>query len=479
MAQGSFLAMLQPRDIGFATTSNLTCARPLPNEVGSTIFGSSSLMFQQLMVFISAGCLGITILSTLFLNWRHLHHYSVPQEQRQILRIINLPAAYGIFNFLALAFPMDYQYIAPIAGVYEAFCVAALFLLGLEYVCPDGTDRETYFNNLPGRDKKGKPVAGGSLQWFQRTFSSVLQYPLTKTTFTIIQITTQYFHIYCENSFSPKYAHIWLTLADFLFIGGALGATIKFFQRMGAKEHTIDRGHGAKAKIWCFIGILIFQMLQDLIFGLLNGKLFSPSAIITYNDINFGVPAFLTCVEAVVFSLIFHWAYSSKEYQDGHRLNRLGGVAQRTSTLKAILDALNPSDIIVGTTTAIGLLFTRVQSRYGARSAPQREKLMGDGNVGMEPLSYRIGNSNNSHRMRGYSGGSDPNEQQSPPLEEQYEGGLYEPAMPRSAQDPSAKGRARSQLRPAMGGGQEYQPLTRSRDPSPSGADAQYPRAMV
>ena len=46
--------------------------------------------------------------------------------------------------------------------------------------------------------------------------------------------------------------------------GGALGATIKFFQRMGAKEHAIDRSHGAKAKIWCFIGILIFQMLQDV-----------------------------------------------------------------------------------------------------------------------------------------------------------------------------------------------------------------------
>ncbi|KAK0248126.1 hypothetical protein LTR91_014958 [Friedmanniomyces endolithicus] len=477
MAQDSLLAMLQSRDIGFATTSNLTCARPLPNEVGNTILGSSSLTFQHLMVFISAACLGITILSTLFLNWRHLRHYTVPQEQRQILRIINLPAAYGIFNFLALAFPMDYQYIAPIAGVYEAFCVAALFLLGLEYVCPDGTDRETYFNNLPGRDKKGKPVAGGSLQWFQRTFGSVLQYPLTKTIFTIIQITTQFFHVYCENSFSPKYAHIWLTIADFLFIGGALGATIKFFQRMGAKEHAIDRGHGAKAKIWAFIGILIFQMLQDLIFGLLNGKLFSPSAIITYNDINFGVPALLTCVEAFIFSLIFHWSYSSKEYQDGHRLNRLGGVAQRTSTLKAILDALNPSDIIVGTTTAVGLLFMRVQSRYGARAAPQREKLMGDSNVGMEPLSYSNKN-NNSHRMRGYSGGSDPNEQ-SPPLEDEYEGGLYEPAVPNSTRDPSAKGRARSQLRPAMGGGQEYQPLTRSRDPSPSGAGAQYPRAMV
>ncbi|TKA71383.1 hypothetical protein B0A55_04027 [Friedmanniomyces simplex] len=470
MAHDFHLAMLETRALGFATTKNLTCARPLPDEVGESIFGTSNLTFEHLMVYISAVCLGITVLSTLYLNWRHLHRYSVPQEQRQILRIINLPAAYAIFNFLALCFPMDYQFIAPIAGIYEAFSVAALFLLGLEYVCPDGTDRETYFNNLPGRDKKGNPAPGGSSQWFQRTFSGVLQYPLTKLAFTIIQIVTQYFRVYCENSFSPKYAHIWLTLADFLLIGGALGATIKFFQRMGTKENAIDRSHGARAKIWTFVGILIFQMLQDIVFGILNGKLFSPTKHITYNDINFGIPALLTSIESVIFSLIFHWSFSSGEYHEGHRLNQLGGVALRTSTFKAVLDALNPSDIIIGTTTAIGLLFMRVQSRYGARSAPQREKLMDDG-VGMEPLSYR------NNRMRGYSGGSEFNEQ-SPPLEGQSDGGHYEPAMPRLARDPSPAGRARGQLRPSMGG-QEYQPLTRSRDPSPSGMGAQYPRPMV
>ena len=119
------------------------------------------------MIYVSAGCTVVTILSCVFLSWRHLHRYTVPQEQRQILRIANLPAMYAIFNFLALTFTLDYMYIEPIGAVYEAFTVAALFFLILEYVAPDGTDRETYFNNLELRGKGGRPQPGGSLKWFQ------------------------------------------------------------------------------------------------------------------------------------------------------------------------------------------------------------------------------------------------------------------------------------------------------------------------
>lgn len=203
----------------------------------------------------------------------------------------------------------------------------------------------------------------------------------------------------------------------------------------------------------------------------MNGKLFSPSKTATYNDLNFGVPSFMTCVESVIFSLIFQWSFSSKEFAEGQRMDRLGmGPARRTSTFKAILDALNMSDIVSGTFTAIQLLFTRVSSKYGARSGPQREKMM-EGGVGMEPLSHR-------NRMRGYSGGSEFDDQYSPPLETEYDGGSHGPAMPLSARDPSPAGRARTyradDLRP-----QEYQPLTRSREPSPSGMGQQYPRQMV
>lgn len=102
-----------------------------------------------------------------------------------------------------------------------------MFLLDLEYVCPDGTNREAYFNKLELHDKKGNPQPGGSLAWFQKTWSSCLQYPLTKLVVTVIQIVTQYFDVYCENSFSPKHARIWLFVADLLFVSVTAPLTIE------------------------------------------------------------------------------------------------------------------------------------------------------------------------------------------------------------------------------------------------------------
>lgn len=167
MAPSLHFALLQPR-FGVSSTSDIVCARPKTDDIGEPLVGS--LTFHHLMMLVSAACLLLTVLSCVFLSWRHLHRYTAPQEQRQILRIVNLPVFYCLFNFLALCFYQDYQFIEPLAGIYEAFSVAALFLLTLEFVCPDGTDREKYFDRLEGQDKKGHPVPGGSLKWFQVSF---------------------------------------------------------------------------------------------------------------------------------------------------------------------------------------------------------------------------------------------------------------------------------------------------------------------
>ena len=150
-----------------SSTANVQCARPQTNDVGAPLRSGGTLTLHQLMIDISAVCLVLTVISSMILSWRHLHRYTVPQEQRQILRIANLPVFYSLFNFLALCFYSDYLYIEPIAGIYEAFTVAALFFLVLEWVCPDGTDREKYFDKLENQDRKGHAIPGGSLQWFQ------------------------------------------------------------------------------------------------------------------------------------------------------------------------------------------------------------------------------------------------------------------------------------------------------------------------
>jgi hypothetical protein len=95
----------------------------------------------------------------------------------------------------------------------------------------------------------------------QFRWASVFQYPLLKTIIIVIQIVTQYYNDFCESSFSPKHAHLYLTLADYLFVGGALGATIGFYRRLRNESAPI---HKPKAKIISFIGIIIFQIIQGV-----------------------------------------------------------------------------------------------------------------------------------------------------------------------------------------------------------------------
>jgi hypothetical protein len=147
--------------------NHLTCARPVPGLVGGPLYANSDITFHKLTILISAPCLAITVMSSGYLAWKHVRNYTAPQEQRQILRIIALPVFYSLFNFLALCWYGTYQYVQPLAGLYESFAIAALFFLLLEWVCPEGTDREKYFDEFPFKGKKGVVVEGGSLAWFQ------------------------------------------------------------------------------------------------------------------------------------------------------------------------------------------------------------------------------------------------------------------------------------------------------------------------
>lgn len=158
--------MLQVRGLfGGTDNSNFTCARPKPDDHGELL--SIGITFRWLMIYIIAAALGLTTLSALLLTWKHLHRYSRPREQRQNVRIIAMPVIFCIVCLLSVLFYSASIYIKPLIEVYEAFCVAALFLLYLEYVCPNEDERFTYFANLPAKDKKGNPLPGGSLQWYK------------------------------------------------------------------------------------------------------------------------------------------------------------------------------------------------------------------------------------------------------------------------------------------------------------------------
>jgi hypothetical protein len=155
---------LWTRDDEDGTEGKFVCLRPKPNEHGDKL--SIGITFHQLAEYVTMGCLGITTISALVLIWRHLHHYTRPKEQRQNIRIIVMPVFFCIISLLSILFYEDSIYITPLLGVYEAFCIAALFLLFLELVCPNEGARSDYFSQLENKDKKGNIIPGGSGKWF-------------------------------------------------------------------------------------------------------------------------------------------------------------------------------------------------------------------------------------------------------------------------------------------------------------------------
>lgn len=184
----------------------------------------------------------------------------------------------------------------------------------------------------------------------------------------------------------------------------------------------------------------------------------------------------MTCIEAVIFSVIFQWSFSSSEFKEGQKLDRLGmAPAQRTKTFKAILDALNLSDIISGTIVAFQLLFMRVQSRYGAAQAPQRQRtLRAEDQVHLEPLTDRRNN-----RGYGYDMPQESNQSNS-----QYSAGYSPPPMPLPAREPSPGAPGKTQFkgdgtRPEFGRQDSYTRRGYPRGDSPESQPLQQPRPLM
>jgi hypothetical protein len=67
------------------------------------------------------------------------------------------------------------------------------------------------------------------------------------------------------------------------------------------------------------------------------------------------MPPFLTCLEAVTFSLLFHWSYSAAEFTSRPHRHLPDTLAPRLGTWRAVRDALDLSDVANAVWVALGL----------------------------------------------------------------------------------------------------------------------------
>lgn len=117
----------------------------------------------------------------------HIFNYTIPREQRFLLRVIALPPVYTICNLIGT---IDYPtniYLAQIPNLVEAFGLAAVFELYVNFLTPGATvlQRDQFFENLERTHIKTPFVCcfskrnqrrkhdHGSLRWFKVRLDSV------------------------------------------------------------------------------------------------------------------------------------------------------------------------------------------------------------------------------------------------------------------------------------------------------------------
>ena len=95
---------------------------------GSTSYKEKGTAYN-LMHWIAIGCTIATGLILLTLKAFHLHSYTRPKEQRQIVRILIAPSVWALVSMGQI---LDYriaQYIQPLGEVYESIYLCCVFLL--------------------------------------------------------------------------------------------------------------------------------------------------------------------------------------------------------------------------------------------------------------------------------------------------------------------------------------------------------------
>jgi len=166
------------------------------------------------------------------------------------------------------------------------------------------------------------------------------EYPVFELAALTIQELTEAANRFCTNSLSPKYGHLWVEVLQSFSIFFCVLSILQFY----VHTKTLMKARRGLAKIICFKIIVFLRFTQAWVFSiLLEHNIIKTSSKFSYNDIIWGLPATVTCVEMVLFAVGFWYAFSSSEYGSSAKPR------DRPLPLwKAVLHAINPWDLLVG-----------------------------------------------------------------------------------------------------------------------------------
>ncbi|KDQ26226.1 hypothetical protein PLEOSDRAFT_1067086 [Pleurotus ostreatus PC15] len=289
---------------------------------------------------IAGGCAVLTLIITTLSVGQHCRSYTNPAEQRQILRILYMPAIYAIISFFSYRFFRSYTYYSLVEIAYEAITLSAFLLLIIEYVAATASGHDAHAA-IERKDKSPLPIPfccwryRPTKAYFMYTVKwSVLQYVIIRPACSVAGIICEKMGVLCEaEGFDPRYARVYIEAINFVSISIALYGLLLFYDLMKDELH----GRRPLAKFLSIKLIVMFTFYQSFVFTALEGHVIHETQYWTVSNIKNGLNALAICIEMVFFSILMWWAYTPKEYK------RKTGEPP-TSVWRPLWDSINLSD---------------------------------------------------------------------------------------------------------------------------------------
>ncbi|GAA5866113.1 hypothetical protein JCM1840_005074 [Sporobolomyces johnsonii] len=312
----------------------------------------------------------VSTVITLFTVFMHARNYYVPKEQRQIIRILFMPAVYAVISFFSYRFFRSYTYYSVSVVVYESLVLAAFLMLLLQYIGDSSDEQKAILRQKEKRKipipfcciryRPSKPYFLHALKW------SVLQYSLLRPLISIAEIICEAYGVLCPTQYSVYYAEVYLDSIDFVSISVALYGLIVFYalvkERLAGKKPLF--------KFLCIKFIVMITFYQSWLFDVLESHgVITATEYWTATNVADGLAALCICCEMVLFSIAFIFAFSWKEY----RVQRPTD-AEHTSVFWAVLDSFNYWDFLVEGYLGLKFWYDYIRGRPGTHAGKKTRK---------------------------------------------------------------------------------------------------------
>ncbi|KAJ3151066.1 hypothetical protein HDU89_002278 [Geranomyces variabilis] len=329
---------LAPRE---APSTNMTMA---PEDDCAPLVGPNfdpaNPEFQRLVIAlqITVVLATISISASFYLIFRHLQHYTQPQYQRWIVRILFMVPIYAFASCLTFRFYWLAPYIDVVRDSYEAFALYSFHRLLLLYL---GPDLEGQHARMQGKKVKRFPLPfccwwynPAGYAYLLNTRYLVLQYVVVRPLTTFMALIFWGFGVLCPNSNSPTHGQFWVTSLNLLSSTLAVYGLFTFYLDISAdiREHKpLWKVIAVKFIVFmCFWGSLILSALVK--FNVIKSTQYY-SAEAASDMLN----AFIICVEMLIAAALHVKAFP---YTDFTQLR--AGAAPMMRFWPAVRDSLSP-----------------------------------------------------------------------------------------------------------------------------------------